>query len=314
MLLVFYALGAGTFGASRLRSARWPHQAPRLGVLAWQALSWSVIAASVLGGLVLAIPVSLVHLDLASVVDACALFVRQQYSTAGGALACSLGAALGIAIAVRVAWCVAQGLRTMRRTQGQQHERLNLVARADEALGVLVVEHPGCGAYCVARRRGRVVVTTGTLASLDGDQLAAVLAHERAHLRGRHHLVNCLAQALHTAFPFVPVLRFAGDAIAELSEMIADDVAVSRGANRLTLATALVRLAESHAPIGALGAGGSTAVARVRRLVEDPSTMTGLLRSLIFLAAIVVATAPVIAAFAAAMAVTSGYCPVFLAR
>jgi Zn-dependent protease with chaperone function len=43
--------------------------------------------------------------------------------------------------------------------------------------------------YCVPGRLPTIVVTTGALAVLEPEQLAAVLAHERAHLAGRHHLL-----------------------------------------------------------------------------------------------------------------------------
>ena len=43
--------------------------------------------------------------------------------------------------------------------------------------------------YCVPGRPPTIVLTTGALAVLDTEQLTAVLAHERAHLAGRHHLL-----------------------------------------------------------------------------------------------------------------------------
>ncbi len=52
-----------------------------------------------------------------------------------------------------------------------------------------------------------------------------------------------------------------------LTEMVADDAA-TRIVDRMTVATALVRLAEGSTPAGALGAGGSTALMRVRRLAD----------------------------------------------
>jgi Zn-dependent protease with chaperone function len=39
------------------------------------------------------------------------------------------------------------------------------------------------------RPPGRIVVTTGMLGALDPDEREALFAHERARLRGRHHLV-----------------------------------------------------------------------------------------------------------------------------
>jgi len=52
-------------------------------------------------------------------------------------------------------------------------------------------------------------------------------------------------------------------------EMAADDAAARR-AHRLTLAGALLTLAAARVPAGALGAGGTTAAQRIRRLIDSP--------------------------------------------
>ena len=70
-------------------------------------------------------------------------------------------------------------------------------------------EHPAV--YCLPGRR-RIVMTTGALRCLDARQLEAVLAHERAHLSGRHHLVLTFANALKDAFPGGRVLHDRGAA------------------------------------------------------------------------------------------------------
>ena len=78
--------------------------------------------------------------------------------------------------------------------------------------------------------------------------------------------------------------------------MVADDAA-TRTVDRLTLATALVRLAEGSTPAGALGAGGSTALLRVRRLA-DPAAPLSPMRRLATMAseALIVMTPLVVAA------------------
>ncbi len=68
-------------------------------------------------------------------------------------------------------------------------------------------------------------------------QLAAVLAHERAHQAGRHHLLLSLAAVPAAAFPRVPAFRMARDEVARLSELAADDAAAARSP-RLTMAEA----------------------------------------------------------------------------
>ena len=48
-------------------------------------------------------------------------------------------------------------------------------------------------AYCVPGREPRVVLSDGVLQTLDREQVDAVLAHERAHLRHRHELPGVVA-------------------------------------------------------------------------------------------------------------------------
>ena len=64
------------------------------------------------------------------------------------------------------------------------------------------MDHPRPMAYCLAGRQPTVVLTTGTLSVLDPGQLAAVLAHERAHLASRHHLLMTVARVGRLVFPF----------------------------------------------------------------------------------------------------------------
>ena len=80
-------------------------------------------------------------------------------------------------------------------------------------------------AYCMPGRPATIVVTSGALAVLEPEQLTAVLAHERAHLAGRHHLLIVLARALAAGFPGVPLFARGLGEIARLAEMCADDAA-----------------------------------------------------------------------------------------
>ena len=75
-------------------------------------------------------------------------------------------------------------------------------------------------------RDARVVVSAGTLAMLSADELAAVLAHERAHLRARHDLVLATFDAVHQAFPHAIRSELPAEQCRLLVEMLADDAAV----------------------------------------------------------------------------------------
>ena len=120
-------------------------------------------------------------------------------------------------------------------------------------------------AYCLPGVRSRVVVSEGTLKTLDDAEVAAILSHERAHLRARHDLVLEAFTVVHAAFPRVVRSANALRAVQLLVELLADDAAV-RATGRTPLARALVACASGRTPSGALAAGGRSTVLRVRRL------------------------------------------------
>ncbi len=114
-----------------------------------------------------------------------------------------------------------------------------------------------------------MVVSTAALAVLGPGQLQAVLAHERAHLRSRHHLTLTASSALARAFPHVPLLAQASAELAVLAEMAADDAAARRH-DPGDLAAALVILARAGVRAAALTASGPAATARIHRLLAPP--------------------------------------------
>jgi hypothetical protein len=85
------------------------------------------------------------------------------------------------------------------------------------------------------------------IAALPPEELAAVLAHERAHADGRHELVIQPFVAWQSALPFLAPARRATAAVAELVEMLADDAAAAK-TSRLTVARALARVGAGRPP------------------------------------------------------------------
>lgn len=308
--LAVYALFAATAGPLVLRRARWTSSAPRVAILSWQALVWSVFAAIVLAGLALWMPQWPGAVGLAEYLHTCVMLLRQQYATPGGAIASTLGLAIAGAVVARAGWCLIRSWLSVGVRRRSQRRSFRVAARREPDSGTLILDHDRAAAFCLPGRRPEVVITTGALACLDEEQVGAVLAHERAHLRGHHDRIVGVGSALAEAFPFVPAFRIAAVEITRLVELAADDAA-ARCSDRLTLATALVRLAEGSVPTGTLAAGGPSAVARVRRLVEPTPCMSMLRKVGLLAGAGVIAVTPV--ALVAAPAITvaaSDYCPV----
>ncbi len=267
LLLAAYAVAVAAAGTWWLPRASWPLRAPRLGIAVWQALSVTVVASALLAGLILAIPCLRVWADWASL-RACVMSVRAQYASPGGALASTAGGIFTLGVAGRLVWCTASAIAGARRRRARHDEVLSLVGRRGPVPGMVLLEDDRPAVYCVPGRR-RIVFTTGALRRLDGRQLDAVLAHERAHLAGRHHLAIMFAEALRAAFPHTRFFAAAASQISCLVEMAADDAAARR-AHRLTLADALLTLAAARVPAGALGAAGTAGAQRIRRLIDSP--------------------------------------------
>ena len=167
---------------------------------------------------------------------------------------------------------VGTDLRALRR---RHRDQVDLLADR-ERLDVRVLENAAPMAYCLPGvRTARVVVSAGALGLLSTDEVEAVLAHERAHLRARHDLVLEAFGVLHQAFPRWVSSGAALGEVRLLVEVLAD-AAAARSAGRRPLARALVALAESRPPVsdsgvtlGVAHAAGSDLLVRVRLLRDD---------------------------------------------
>ena len=276
VLLLLYAAVVAAAGSRWLSQASWPLRAPRAAIAAWQAATLSVIASAVAAGVILAVPCLRISTDPA-VLRACLSLMWAQYTTPQGTFAAAAGSVFVVAVLGRITWCTGMAIARARRRRARHDDVLAMVARPGPA-GVHLIDDEHPAVYCLPGR-GRIVMTTGALRCLDDRQLEAVLAHERAHLSGRHHLVLTFAGALKDAFPAVAFFAVAARQIGELIEVAADDAAIRRE-HRLTLAGALLAVATAGVPAGALGAGGTAAAQRIRRLIDPPGTPSPARRAL----------------------------------
>ena len=162
------------------------------------------------------------------------------------------------------------------RTRRRHRALLELVVQPSAALpDARLLEHPAPVAFCIPGAHPLLVLSSGMVAELDDDQLAAVVAHERAHLREHHHLLLLPFVAWEAALPVLPAAGRAHAAVRSLVEMRADDVALTSldgPTPRRTLAQAIVAVAGGGGavPGGALAVGGGAVGTRVRRLLEPP--------------------------------------------
>lgn len=239
--------------ASRLLVTRvWPRAA-----LAALAVSAPAVAlASVWGLVVLASPLP-ARLPLVA-----HLGRWQPTAVATHSPVASWTSALALALLVWIGVRLARALRTLAL------EAREAVAIARAGRHVTVDDaHPYAHAVGLGvTGRGAVVVSSGLAALLDGDEHAAVVAHERAHLHGRHTLLIALVRVTVALDPLLAPL--AAD-VRYVLERAADESAAP-GVGREVLASALAKVA-LFGPVAsataALGFGGRTVATRVELLL-----------------------------------------------
>jgi hypothetical protein len=109
----------------------------------------------------------------------------------------------------------------------------------------VILPDRAASAYALPGRPGRIVVTAGMLDALDETGRAALLAHERAHLAGFHHLYTSAARLAAAANP---LLRPAARAVEYTVERWADEEAAQAVGDRRLVAHAIGRAALAATP------------------------------------------------------------------
>ncbi len=224
-------------------------RAPRAALVAWQAIT--------VGGILAA---------LATAPAALPLVLHGDHPLDHAGWLVAAGVVSG-AVLVRLLVAGHRVGTALRAARADHRDLVDIIAAHDEDR-VRVLQHPTPTAYCIPGRGARVVLSQGVLDALPDDELAAVVAHENAHLRARHDLLLELFAVAHRSVPS-PLRR--PEALAEvrlLVEALADRAAVRRSGEVAT-ARALLTIAEGRAPEASLGAG-STAPVRMKLLAAGP--------------------------------------------
>lgn len=150
-------------------------------------------------------------------------------------IACSVAAALGLAVSARSVWRAARALVRSR----------NLTAPGKDE--ICIVDAPGSFMATTGLLRPRILVSRAAAEALSPDQFDAAVRHERAHWTSRDNLKRLLQLAAPDPLPYV---RGAANRLdrewAKYAEFAADDRATSGDAERcVSLAEALVTLARA---------------------------------------------------------------------
>lgn len=133
-------------------------------------------------------------------------------------------------------------------------------ARGRGPLGSTIVEEDAVIVAVTGIGRGEIVVSRAALETLDGDELAASVAHERGHLRRRHRPILVAGRVLAALGRPIPGTRAAERALSFSLERDADEYAVRETRDPLALASALCKAAGAKPALPSLvalhGRGG----------------------------------------------------------
>jgi hypothetical protein len=279
-----------------LARARWPQREPLVALVCWQAIGLAG-GLSIIGAL-------LVH-GLApwghSLPEAWWHWVTRR--PAGEPVRGDhwVAQTLAAVLALELLGVLLLSLVRTARTRRRHRALLELVVRpAAAGEDTRLLDHPAPVAFCIPGARPLLVLSSGIVAELDGPQVDAVVAHERAHLAEHHHLLLLPFVAWRAALPVLPAADRAHDAVRDLVEMRADDVALRSLPGpeaRRTLAAAIVAVAAGaggQLPEGALAVTGGAVAVRVRRLLTAAAPLPAAARWAALLCAVALLLVPTV--------------------
>lgn len=269
--MLFYVATLTWLGPPALGRITGTGGSARLGVVVWLT---AILGA--LGGWIAALVLVIADVIVNLANESPLTFCLEEIGFTGGigvtGRAASITAAVlacaGVLVTAIASWRVSRGIRRLRLLSHAHARAARAVGASTDQPDVVIVDSGQPSAYCVAGRPQTIVVTTAALQRLDEPQLDAVLAHERAHLTGRHQQILMFLRSLARGIPRLPLFGAGADAVAGLLEMCADDAAVRRHGSHPLLCGMVTLVAGPSQPAGALGAADVAVLARAARLVS----------------------------------------------
>jgi len=183
---------------------------------------------------------------------------------------CVAGLMEAVLLAAGLTWLATRIVRVTRhqvRMADSHAALLRIVGELDpDAPDVLRLGEDEPIAFSLRGTTGLIVVTAGVF-QLGDSATAAVLAHERAHLRWRHHTLTLWIRVLGDSLSFAPLFRHAPPAVAELIELCADGEA-ARECGDDAVRSALLEVRMRGAPAGGLAMADRAVDRRLLRLAR----------------------------------------------
>lgn len=222
----------------------------------------------------------------------------------GHPLADAATALPAIALGASLVWLAVELIRSAAALRGY----LRRHGRGRGPLGTTLVAEPEVLLAASTIGRARVLVSDGAVARLDREELAAALAHEFGHLQRWHRPLLTLGRALAALSRPLPGSRVAERQLHLSLERDADEYAVARTHDALSLASAICKAAGGAVPYGVAALGGGHVGVRLEQLVEHEGRRRSgerFERSARVLAALMAATTLALVTFVPAWAIGS---------
>jgi beta-lactamase regulating signal transducer with metallopeptidase domain len=264
--LVVGGLAAAWFSPVLLWRMIWRVE-PSTAILAWVMGVVGVLGSVVAGVVLLFLPGHGPAEAVLALMDGCRIAMLHHSIPTVEQTAGAVGMLALLAGAIRFAVVASRHLAVQRRAHRSHLHALRGVARCEPGrVPVMWLAYQTPLAYSIGGRPGLIVATDG-LNQLPARQVDAVLAHEHAHLRGRHHTLITIAEALATSMPLLAVVRQVPAALRLLVELGADASAVRR-CGPPAVRGALLALAGQHVPGPGLAMASEMIEARLDHLAN----------------------------------------------
>ncbi|CPV98205.1 M56 family metallopeptidase [Mycobacteroides abscessus] len=239
LVLMAGAALIGVAGPACLRPTVRPSLLPAAALAAWLGALLAFLVLTMLSATLLLFPHVLDTSGVRKLVGGC-LSGTVPHSSFGTLVQLGISL-LPLTILARVAVVAIRSLRSARRCRARHFWMLQAATcRSGE---VHWIDDPRPIAYSLGGARGAVVATHG-VRHLGERQCAAVIEHEMAHIRGRHHVAVLCADIAAAALPMLPLMRRAPAMVRLMVELAADDAA-ARVHGPPTVHAALLAMSQS---------------------------------------------------------------------
>lgn len=243
-LSIFLAIPAPIF----LAKAKWTQRAPFFAIILWQSIGLS-------GGISL-IGAFLVY-GLSKLDSNTNLTIKQILNTKNlENYNINFWSIFTISTAILITIHLLLSLLTnylkVTKQRKTHRNKLNIISSKHKNIPkTIIIKHETPIAYCLpGGSKSITVLSQGLLNLLNTNEINAVIKHEQAHLRQKHHLLLLAFAAWNTAFPWLITTKIAQNCVNNIIEMLADDEALKTTQKTdLIQAISIVSTNSTHPPL-----------------------------------------------------------------